>query len=99
MIYLGMFISNWQRPAEVVSGLRSKPFWDISEIDTATANRIRKLKNNWKTILQEGLDLNKTLYNWQHNEHLLSAGRWNYLQFFTGKLYKSTITSIIRGGF
>ena len=85
-----MVLSRFQRPKEVIPGLQSKPVWDITELNILKFNRITKLKNNWKIILEEGLKTKGMHLNWREDENLSFNGKWNYLQFITSKLIRGT---------
>ena len=50
-----IFLSYWQRPLLVQDYLRSKPLWSLEE--TGLKNKLEKVQNKWKTILNEALDV------------------------------------------
>ena len=89
LFFLGLFISKYQRPTEVIPHLRSKPFWNISEIDVDTARILQELGNNWEAVLSEGLDLKENIVKWQEDKNLSSNGTWKFLQIINGRTQQS----------
>ena len=78
---LGIYMSKYQRPTEIVPGLRSKPVWDLTDLDQDTVKMIQELQKNWKKILAEGTVLKEKESKWMEVQDLLEKGKWDQLQF------------------
>ena len=74
-------MSKYQRPAEIIHGIRSKPVWDLMDLDKETVNLIQKVQRNWETILAEGIKLKNMESKWMADKGLLEKGSWEQLQF------------------
>ena len=74
-------MSKYQRPTEIIPGLRSKPVWDLTDLDQDTVKMIQELQKNWKTILSEGIELKEKEFKWMKVKELLEKGKWDQLQF------------------
>ena len=85
-------MSKLQRPVEILPGLRSKEVWELEDLDKETIRLVRALKNNWKTILLEGLQLKKKEKMWMKEKRLLKNGTWDQMSFI-GKLRHGMTTT------
>ena len=74
-------MSKYQRPTEIIPGLRSKPVWDLTDLDQDTVKMIQELQKNWKKILAEGTVLKEKESKWMEVQDLLEKGKWDQLQF------------------
>merc|ERR1712013_677576 len=79
-IDVGIYLSKYQKPTEIIPGLRSKILWDLADLDHNTAKMINKLKENWKTVYEEGLELKTKEVRWIEDKRLIETGSWNQLQ-------------------
>ena len=59
----GVYLSRYQRPINAVPGLRAKPVWEVKE--TGLKKSLNKIKENWKIIRDEGLELMKQRKRWR----------------------------------
>ena len=80
-IDVGIYLSKYQKPTEIIPGLRSKILWDLADLDHNTAKMINKLKENWKTVYEEGLELKTKEARWMEDKRLIETGSWNQLSF------------------
>ena len=64
---LGIYLSKYQKPTEIVPGLRSKTIWSLTDLDPDTVKMIEKLKENWQTILAEGTELKAKESRWMED--------------------------------
>ena len=61
-IAAGIYLSRYQRPINAVPNLRAKPVWEVKE--TGLKKALNKIKENWKVIRDEGLELMKQRKRW-----------------------------------
>ena len=80
MNFLGIYLSNYQRPIEIIPGLRSKPVWNISDLDKETVKMIQKLEENWQKIFAEATELEENKSKWLEVKDLVETGKWDQLQ-------------------
>ena len=73
-------MSKYQRPIEIIPGLRSKPIWNLNDLDKETVKMIQKLQENWKKILAEGQELKEKESRWLDVKGLIEKGKWDQLQ-------------------
>ena len=59
----GVYLSRYQRPINAVPGLRAKPVWEVKE--TGLKKALDKIRENWKVIRDEGLELMKQRRKWR----------------------------------
>jgi len=59
----GVYLSRYQRPINAVPGLRAKPVWEVKE--TGLKKALDKIRENWKVIRDEGLELMKKRRTWR----------------------------------
>jgi len=59
----GVYLSRYQRPINAVPGLRAKPVWEVKE--TGLKKALDKIRENWKVIRDEGLELMKQRKRWR----------------------------------
>jgi hypothetical protein len=82
---LGIYLSKYQKPTEIVPGLRSKTIWSLTDLDPDTVKMIEKLKDKWPTILAEGTELKEKESRWMEDKRLLESGSWDQLSFIGNK--------------
>ena len=58
----GVYLSRYQRPINAVPGLRAKPVW--TEKETGLKESLDKIRENWRVIRDEGLELMKNRRAW-----------------------------------
>ena len=80
-------MSKYQRPNEIILGLRRKPVWDLSDLDQETIKMILNLQKNWQKILSEGIKLKEIESKWQVDEDVVEKGKWNQLEFIGMKAF------------
>ena len=61
-VLAGVYLSRYQRPINAVPGLRAKPVW--TEKETGLKESLDKIRENWKVIRDEGLELMKNRRAW-----------------------------------
>ena len=81
----GMFLSMMQRPTTIVGSLRSKPVWDLSELNNQAQTLIKDLQKNWEKVLYEGEELREKQSMWMKDDNLIVNGTWDVLQYIGGK--------------
>ena len=81
MTMTGIYLSQYQKPTEIIPGLRSKRLWDLADLDQKTVKMINQLKSNWRTVLKEGVELKSKEARWMEDRRLLETGSWNQLSF------------------
>ena len=59
----GVYLSRYQRPINVVQGLRAQPVW--TDRESGVKDSLDKIRENWKVIRDEGLELMKDRRSWQ----------------------------------
>ena len=74
-------MSEYQRPTEIIPGLRSKSVWDFDDLDKETKKMVQKLQTNWQKILAEATELKEVESEWQEEKNVLESGKWNQLQW------------------
>lgn len=82
---MNLFPSAYQRSMYNVIGLRAQPFWTTK--DTGAEEKLELLKQNWRTIREEGLGiLNGNGQFTLESEKLLHSGHWKqYLLYSRGR--------------
>ena len=77
---VGAIPSFWQRSLYNVNGLKAKPTWEVSELDVQ--NQLNTIKENWKLIRKEALDIfERNLYQVE-SENLSEMGRWAQFELY-----------------
>ena len=61
-VMAGVYLSRYQRPINAVPGLRAKPVW--TEKETGLKESLDKIRENWRVIRDEGLELMKNRRAW-----------------------------------
>ena len=61
-IEAGVYLSRYQRPINVIKGLRAKPSWTDKE--TGFKKYLDQIRENWQVIRDEGLELMKQKRLW-----------------------------------
>ena len=59
----GVYLSRYQRPINAVEGLRAQPVW--TDKQTGVKESLDRIRENWKVIRDEGLELMKDRRSWQ----------------------------------
>ena len=59
----GVYLSRYQRPINAVPNLRAKPVWEVK--DTGLKKALDKIRENWKVIRDEGLELMNQRRKWR----------------------------------
>jgi len=62
-ILSGIYLSRYQRPINAVPNLRSNPVWEVKE--TGLKKALDKIRENWKVLRDEGLELMKERKKWK----------------------------------
>ena len=58
----GVYLSRYQRPINAVEGLRAQPVW--TDRETGVKESLDRIRENWKVIRDEGLELMKDRRAW-----------------------------------
>merc|ERR1711892_449309 len=90
----GLYLSKYQKPTEIVPGLRSKVLWDLEDLEPGTVKMIKRMKESWETILAEGMELKAKESRWMEDKRLLEDGSWNQLSFIGKSVDKNNNPSI-----
>ena len=63
-VLAGVYLSRYQRPINAVPALRAKPVWTEKETGLKIKESLDKIRENWKVIRDEGLELMKNRRAW-----------------------------------